>query len=85
MKFKKNFIVTIDIGGTKTNIGYFENGKLMFIFQKMIQHIQKIILDAFLWIEAMGLYPGINFQNILLLRSCTILKSLKTLLLIVSE
>ena len=28
MKFKKNFIVTIDIGGTKTNIGYFENGKL---------------------------------------------------------
>ena len=29
MKFKKNFIVTIDIGGTKTNIGYFENGKLV--------------------------------------------------------
>ena len=26
MKFKKKFIVTIDIGGTKTNIGYFENG-----------------------------------------------------------
>ena len=29
MKFKKNFIVTIDIGGTKTNIGYFVNGKLV--------------------------------------------------------
>ena len=29
MKFKKKYIVTVDIGGTKTNIGYFCNGKLM--------------------------------------------------------
>ena len=29
MKIKKKYIVTVDIGGTKTNIGYFENGKLM--------------------------------------------------------
>ena len=35
MKFKKKFIVTIDIGGTKTNIGYFENGKL-----KQVSHFQ---------------------------------------------
>ena len=29
MKFKKKYIVTVDIGGTKTNIGYFSNGKLI--------------------------------------------------------
>ena len=29
MKFKKKYIVTVDIGGTKTNIGYFCNGKLI--------------------------------------------------------
>jgi predicted NBD/HSP70 family sugar kinase len=29
MKIKKKYIVTIDIGGTKTNIGYFSNGKLI--------------------------------------------------------
>ena len=29
MKFKKKYIVTVDIGGTKINIGYFCNGKLM--------------------------------------------------------
>ena len=29
MKIKKKYIVTVDIGGTKTNIGYFSNGKLM--------------------------------------------------------
>ena len=29
MKFKKKYVVTVDIGGTKTNIGYFSNGKLI--------------------------------------------------------
>ncbi len=29
MKIKKIYIVTIDVGGTKTNIGYFSNGKLV--------------------------------------------------------
>ena len=29
MKFKKKYIVTVDIGGTKTNIGYFSKGKLI--------------------------------------------------------
>ena len=31
MKIKKKYIVTVDIGGTKTNIGYFSNGKLMIV------------------------------------------------------
>ena len=29
MNFKKKYVVTVDIGGTKTNIGYFSNGKLI--------------------------------------------------------
>ena len=29
MKIKKKYIVTVDIGGTKTNIGYFSNGQLI--------------------------------------------------------
>ena len=29
MKFKKKYIVVVDVGGTKTNIGYFSNGKLI--------------------------------------------------------
>ena len=29
MKLKKKYVVTVDIGGTKTNIGYFSNGKLI--------------------------------------------------------
>ena len=29
MKSKKKYIVVVDIGGTKTNIGYFSNGKLI--------------------------------------------------------
>ena len=32
MKSKKKYFVTVDIGGTKTNIGYFNNGKLIKIF-----------------------------------------------------
>lgn len=32
MKFKKKYVVTVDIGGTKTNIGYFSNGKLIKIY-----------------------------------------------------
>ena len=29
MKIKKKYIVAVDVGGTKTNIGYFINGKLI--------------------------------------------------------
>ena len=29
MKYKKKYIITVDIGGTKTNIGYFNNSKLI--------------------------------------------------------
>ena len=29
MKLKQKYVVTVDIGGTKTNIGYFSNSKLI--------------------------------------------------------
>ena len=54
MKVKKNYIVTVDIGGTKTNIGYFVNGKLIKITNfptrkygpANIDEISKILINS---------------------------------------
>ena len=54
MKLKKKFIVTVDIGGTKTNIGYFSNGKLIKIYNfptkkygpENIDEITKILINS---------------------------------------
>jgi len=54
MKFKKKFVVTVDIGGTKTNIGYFSNGKLIKVLNfptkkygpENIDAINKILINS---------------------------------------
>ena len=54
MKFKKIYVVTVDIGGTKTNIGYFSNGKLIKILNfatkkygpENIDEITKILINS---------------------------------------
>ena len=54
MRVKKNYIVTVDIGGTKTNIGYFVDGKLTKIFNfptrkygpDNIDEISKILINS---------------------------------------
>ena len=54
MKFKKKYDVTVDIGGTKTNIGYFINRKLIKIINfptkkygpENIDEITKILINS---------------------------------------
>ena len=54
MKSKKKYFVTVDIGGTKTNIGYFNNGKLIKISNfptkkygpENIDEITKILINS---------------------------------------
>ncbi|MDC0060328.1 ROK family protein [Pelagibacteraceae bacterium] len=54
MKFKKKYIVVVDLGGTKTNIGYFSNGKLIKVLNfptikygpDNIESISKILITS---------------------------------------
>ena len=63
MKFKKKYIVAIDIGGTKTNIGFFNNSKLVNIINfptnkfgpENINIIKEILLKSKKDISVIGL------------------------------
>ena len=65
------------------SLAHYTSNKVNVYFSKDDPTYQKITHDVFLWNEATGLYLEINFQKILLLKSYTIQKNLKTLLLIV--
>ncbi len=63
MKIKKKYIVAVDVGGTKTNIGYFINGKLIKIINfptkkfgpQNINKISEILINSKKYISAICL------------------------------
>ena len=42
MKDKNKYIVTVDVGGTKTNIGYFNGGKLIKVTKFSTKKFERI-------------------------------------------